>query len=150
MLSDWWIRFWCSDCCPHSHGKRMRKQWQTIEIERVGLHLFGNGEFTICEWSWEQLVLHSFAIENVTNYLKTNAVAPCSCNNVMSRIAERRKHRKPNPYAATSAVTKLGPFYKILREDLTHHGFSYQPGLNVETKPFEPCTRCFGGLYFSA
>jgi len=49
----------------------MRKQWQTIEIERVGLHLFGNGEFTICEWSWEQLVLHSFAIENVTNYLKT-------------------------------------------------------------------------------
>lgn len=67
----------------------------------------------------------------------------------MSRTAEHRKHRKPDPYAATSAATKLGPFYKILREDLTHHGFSYQHGLNVDTKPFEPCARCFGGLYFS-
>jgi len=67
----------------------------------------------------------------------------------MSQPAKRRKHRKPDPYAATSAVTELGPFYKILREDLTHHGFTYQPGLNVDTKPFEPCARCFGGLYFS-
>ena len=54
--------------------------------------------------------------------------------------------------AASAAIpdpAEFGPFYKILREDLTHNGFTYQAGLNVDTEPFEPQERCYGGLYFS-
>jgi hypothetical protein len=41
-------------------------------------------------------------------------------------------------------------FYKILREDLTHHGFTYTPGLNTDTTPFNPNGKCSkGGLYFA-
>jgi hypothetical protein len=41
-------------------------------------------------------------------------------------------------------------FYKILREDLTHHGFKYQLGLNIDTVPFNPTGECRpGGLYYT-
>lgn len=44
----------------------------------------------------------------------------------------------------------VGPFFKILRSDLTHYGFTYQPGLNVDTVPFNPEPVCgAGGLYFA-
>jgi hypothetical protein len=40
-------------------------------------------------------------------------------------------------------------YIKILRQDMTHHGFIYKNGLNIDTVPFYPkgtCTK--GGLYF--
>lgn len=41
-------------------------------------------------------------------------------------------------------------YYKVLRQDLTHHGFKYQLGLNVDTVPFNPTGSCqLGGLYFT-
>ena len=42
-----------------------------------------------------------------------------------------------------------GPYYKFLRSDLTHKGFTYKLGLNVDTKKFNPSGECQeGGLYF--
>lgn len=41
-------------------------------------------------------------------------------------------------------------YYKLLRQDLTHHGFKYQVGLNIDTIPFNPKGSCEpGGLYFT-
>lgn len=41
-------------------------------------------------------------------------------------------------------------FYKILNASLTHHGFQYKEGLNVDTIPFSPTGECkAGGLYFT-
>jgi len=41
-------------------------------------------------------------------------------------------------------------YYKILDKSLIHHGFQYQIGLNVDTKPFNPHGECEpGGLYFT-
>jgi len=41
-------------------------------------------------------------------------------------------------------------FYKILNKYLNHHGFQYQVGLNVDTRPFNPQGKCQpGGLYFT-
>ena len=41
-------------------------------------------------------------------------------------------------------------FYKILRSDLTHNGFTYKVGLNVDTVPFNPSGSCqSGGLYYT-
>ena len=40
-------------------------------------------------------------------------------------------------------------YFKILVEDLTHHGFTYTTGLNIDIKPFSPIPRCNGGLFFA-
>ena len=40
-------------------------------------------------------------------------------------------------------------YYKILRTDMTHHGFKYQEGLNIDTEPFDETPDCGGGLFFS-
>lgn len=40
-------------------------------------------------------------------------------------------------------------FYKFLNNDLTHHGFMYKIGLNIDTRQFAPYDTCSeGGLYF--
>ncbi len=42
-----------------------------------------------------------------------------------------------------------GSYYKFLRADLTHYGFTYKLGLNIDTKKFTPSGNCKeGGLYF--
>src|SRR3972149_8283480 len=41
-------------------------------------------------------------------------------------------------------------YYKVLRSDLTHHGFKYQKGVNTDTIPFNPVGSCVpGGIYFT-
>ena len=40
-------------------------------------------------------------------------------------------------------------YYKILRSDMTHHGFVYTEGLNIDTEPFDEIPACGGGLFFS-
>ena len=40
-------------------------------------------------------------------------------------------------------------YYKILSSDMTHHGFVYKEGLNIDTKPFDETPNCGGGLFFS-
>ena len=40
-------------------------------------------------------------------------------------------------------------YYKILRSDMTHHGFVYKEGLNIDTEPFDETPDCGGGLFFS-
>jgi len=41
-------------------------------------------------------------------------------------------------------------WYKVLREDLTHHDFKYKLGLNVDHIPFYPFDTCEpGGLYYT-
>ena len=41
-------------------------------------------------------------------------------------------------------------YHKILNETLTHHGFRFKEGLNVDTVPFNPEGKCrAGGLYFT-
>ena len=40
-------------------------------------------------------------------------------------------------------------YYKILSSDMTHHGFVYKEGLNIDTKPFDETPDCGGGLFFS-
>jgi len=41
-------------------------------------------------------------------------------------------------------------FYKVLAKDLTHNGFTYKEGLNIDTVQFTPFGGCIaGGLYFS-
>jgi len=40
-------------------------------------------------------------------------------------------------------------FYKFLNNNLTHHGFQYKLGLNIDVLPFNPSNKCSeGGLYF--
>ena len=44
---------------------------------------------------------------------------------------------------------KIKKGYKVIRSDMTHHGFVYQKGLNVDSNPFEFTGSCVpGGLYF--
>jgi hypothetical protein len=41
-------------------------------------------------------------------------------------------------------------YFKLLREGLIHKGFTYKPGLNVLSEPFNEAPMCGpGGLYFS-
>lgn len=41
-------------------------------------------------------------------------------------------------------------FYKVLKDNLTHHNFQYKEGLNVDTLPFNPKGECTsGGLYYT-
>ena len=40
-------------------------------------------------------------------------------------------------------------YYKILSSNMTHHGFVYKEGLNIDTKPFDETPDCGGGLFFS-
>ena len=40
-------------------------------------------------------------------------------------------------------------YFKILREDLTHHGYTYHNGLNVDPNPFDSTPNCRGGLFFA-
>src|SRR3990172_5198058 len=41
-------------------------------------------------------------------------------------------------------------YFKVLRSDLTHHGFKYQKGVNTDTIPFNPVGSCVpGGIYFT-
>ena len=41
-------------------------------------------------------------------------------------------------------------FVKILANNLTHHGFEYKEGLNVDSVTFNPTGKCsVGGLYFT-
>ena len=40
-------------------------------------------------------------------------------------------------------------YYKILRSNMTHHGFVYKEGLNIDTEPFDKTPACGGGLFFS-
>ena len=40
-------------------------------------------------------------------------------------------------------------YFKILREDLTHNGYTYHKGLNVDPNLFDPTPDCRGGLFFS-
>lgn len=40
-------------------------------------------------------------------------------------------------------------YFKILKEDLRHHGFQYKEGLNVDTKRFNPSQKYGGGLFFT-
>ena len=41
-------------------------------------------------------------------------------------------------------------YYKLLKPDLRHYGFTYTEGLNVLKQPFNPDSMCGeGGLYFS-
>ena len=40
-------------------------------------------------------------------------------------------------------------YYKVLRSDMTHHGFVYKEGLNIDTEPFDETPDCGGGLFFS-
>ena len=40
-------------------------------------------------------------------------------------------------------------FYKFLNNDLTHYGFKYQLGVNIDTEQFNPTRECSkGGFYF--
>lgn len=39
--------------------------------------------------------------------------------------------------------------YKVIREDMNHHGFKYKKGLNIDTKKFNKTGSCVeGGFYF--
>ena len=40
-------------------------------------------------------------------------------------------------------------YFKILREDLTHYGYTYHEGLNVDPNPFDSTPDCGGGLFFA-
>ena len=40
-------------------------------------------------------------------------------------------------------------YFKILREDLTHYGYTYHKGLNVDSNPFEPVPNRRNGLCFA-
>lgn len=43
---------------------------------------------------------------------------------------------------------KKEKYYKILQSDLTHFGFKYKEGLNIDTKKFDPNQPCDNGLHF--
>ena len=47
-------------------------------------------------------------------------------------------------------ITQDKKYYKVLRKDLTHFGFKYQLGLNIDTVPFNT-TACYipGGLHYT-
>jgi hypothetical protein len=41
-------------------------------------------------------------------------------------------------------------YFKVLADDLIHHGYKYKLGLNVDTLPFNPNDSCGpGGLYYT-
>ena len=40
-------------------------------------------------------------------------------------------------------------YFKILREDLTHHGYTYHEGLNEYPNPFGSTPDCKNGLFFA-
>jgi hypothetical protein len=40
-------------------------------------------------------------------------------------------------------------YFKILKEDLTHYGFTYKKGLNIDVNPFDPTPKCGDGLFFT-
>ena len=40
-------------------------------------------------------------------------------------------------------------YYKIVSSDMTHHGFVYKEGLNIDTELFDEIPNCGGGLFFS-
>ncbi len=40
-------------------------------------------------------------------------------------------------------------YVKVLRSDLTHNGFTYQLGLNIDDMPFDDNPLCGGGLFFT-
>ena len=46
-------------------------------------------------------------------------------------------------------MEKVKNGYKVIRSDMTHHGFTYRKGLNVDSNPFLYEGSCVpGGLYF--
>ncbi len=47
-------------------------------------------------------------------------------------------------------ATEAKKYYKALNKNLTHHGFVYKLGLNVDVLPFNPTGSCLpGGLYYT-
>ena len=56
-----------------------------------------------------------------------------------------------NVYNGIEFKKKYGTvFYKILRKDLTHNGFTFKEGINIDTNKFNPSGSCSeGGLYFT-
>ena len=40
-------------------------------------------------------------------------------------------------------------YFKILKENLTHHGFTYKKGLNIDVNLFNPTPECGDGLFFA-
>jgi hypothetical protein len=47
-------------------------------------------------------------------------------------------------------IKKMTKYYKILRDDLTHFGFTYKLGLNVDILSFDPTGNCRpGGLCYT-
>ena len=41
-------------------------------------------------------------------------------------------------------------YYKLVRDDYTHHNFTYKLGLNIDSIKFNPIDSCEpGGLYFT-
>ena len=40
-------------------------------------------------------------------------------------------------------------YFKILKEDLTHDGYTYHEGLNIDPNPFDSTPDCEGGLFFA-
>ena len=56
-----------------------------------------------------------------------------------------------NVYIGIEFKKKYGTvFYKILREDLTHHDFTFKEGINIDTNKFNPFGSCSkGGIYFT-
>ena len=40
-------------------------------------------------------------------------------------------------------------YFKILERDLTHNGYTYHEGLNVDPNPFDPKRVRRGGLFFT-
>ncbi len=56
---------------------------------------------------------------------------------------------EPNLPTSTALVT-VPKYYKVMRKDLTHNGFEYKLGMNVDSKPFNPSGSCLsGGLYYT-
>jgi hypothetical protein len=51
--------------------------------------------------------------------------------------------------AAFEKELRSRKYVKLLHENLTHYGFTYKMGLNVDVIPFDPDVECKpGGLYF--
>ena len=71
----------------------------------------------------------------------------------MPPTRHRRRHRTSDPIRKRPKKTKKirhPVFYKILKDDLIHHDFQYQEGLNADIHPFDPDAQCSrGGLYFT-
>lgn len=64
-----------------------------------------------------------------------------------SRTKRAKKDIVPNQLLTGKDLRHL-KLYKILRDDLTHHGYVYKRGLNILNEPFDPSGDCgAGGLY---